>query len=655
MAVKDVFNHLGLILTLLPILASLVATTLTVTTETAFADGGSSSNGGGGEARDPNVVPVGLGKLLAASNPITYFEQIRDFKNSHPHIPMQHCSNSKLEFPQVPEKFQAAFDFQMELESTAEFPNGSCPATQPTSNKRIILPLSLEEICRNEQTAASYGSFLIELYQLSNQRIAVELIERTRSLGGRIPIVFTDRHHHPKMKEGTDEFTWFDPKTRRIFWSPRLERNTWYLLTERSTENFVLHEISHLYLARALGDQYPNEKTWHEPELAHQSFPQVTWKKVHTSEQAAMIESVANTLEGAGSNHPFVPLAMGHGLTLDFVKPNSGKQELCFGSIVEPSNSRSRFKVGHPPRNNEAYVGSALRMLITEDYEVGSEGGAPGIASRGSEAKKLNLLRAFHIHRPQNLRELALAYDQVSKSDIGSRWYREFFWEDPATRKPVFRPSDFVQDSCVELTPERERTLFTPLLTKARQALRELSLDRYASVRPYEDFKAEVNEQADELENIRGTLEQGISSAKRERIAALARSYSIVCQDDSKSFPARDEVVRKIYRKNVNQPLGTTRLFSTSEIEWVIQSECANRPVSARRDPDQYWKEFQTAAAGIRDFRARLLRFQSASPSHSEYVELIREWRRIREEPNFPRHWIEFYAAMAELKPESLP
>ena len=111
--------------------------------------------------------------------------------------------------------------------------------------------------------------------------------------------------------KGGEQLThrWFNVQDGRIYWAAKQEpcRGIACLLN-RGDVALLSHELTHLLMYRALGEDYPQEEHWHD--VSHWDSSDSWsdgWMRLKTSIPAAYIEGLANAMEyrGLTAEHPY--------------------------------------------------------------------------------------------------------------------------------------------------------------------------------------------------------------------------------------------------------------------------------------------------------------------------------------------------------------
>lgn len=626
-------------------------------------DGGSSSNGGGGELRDPTV-------LYSADDVYNYTEDLKRFKAKYPTAKFQSCLGSRLEIPAVPAPFAGLLKFELDFSQHSEVTTTYClESNSRSSTFNTSRPFSITEICNSPPLAQSYGEFVKALYEVKEAPSAMDMILRTVDSGGKIPVVLTASKKTSEQNtilpsffrngplEGTtSEFTWFEPGQGKIYWSPRSETNPIFM-KRRPDSDFILHEIGHVFLFRSLGPKYPKERIWHDPKIAYLLDRMAANMDVATSDQAAFIEALANVMESEKErSHPYLELRDRNPLPVEIYRDQkTGKNVISYQGL---SNWRRQgntldFRVEkEPPRNNENYVGSAIRMLLI-DYASSAPGRSSLVQWIESPSRKRHLLDAIQKYHPANLRELALAFDQTDHSDLGSRWYRELFWRDPLSDRLILRTSDFGKSDFITEKPIHRRLFLSPVLEQRKTSAQNEAYIELGKGYPFDRFRDDVKKKAEEILELRQSAKNAMTLKSRVAIAQWATRYPVFCSDENSSVQERDQLIHSIYNR-IQASKGTAALYSSlGMIDRNIQRGCKK---SDRHKPDeiqQVWSQFEKANLEIQKLY-ELVNGLRDHHTQARYIKLLKKWDEIWSKADGPlTDLINFYT-IAQIQPEGL-
>jgi hypothetical protein len=320
----------------------------------------------------------------------------------------------------------------------------------------MFTPLGPEmdgKICSSPVLYEAYGSLVLALRQIESrgqgQGIAAMLIRRTRDLGGKIQILLSpERQSFVAVDEAIDEPAWFNSDTGMIHWS-KIDGCSGFdcLLDGRGESGLLVHEVAHVFLARALGSKHPREGLFHDARHVRDSGAfrdkAILSMRSKTTEASAFIEGLASAFETNGSfmtTHPF--------LDSNFIQMTDG----CYRSRSSEYAVMFRQVPFAAPLDSEVYLASSLMRLLstlvfefdTSPHPKSPQGLGRVTAKFAAHSDRMKaLLEAIIRYRPTSAIALGQALDAQMKSDFGRRWLREYYFVDIVTGQkigPEFSP-----------------------------------------------------------------------------------------------------------------------------------------------------------------------------------------------------------------------
>ena len=392
------------------------------------------SGGGGGNLR---VMPLskddgGKDSIRVASMSVR--ERISRLRDAHGTRPCP--GNSNLLLPNLGSDLGPYFNLLLPVSSRET--GSSFVPLQPEMDSKI---------CNSPNYYDAYGAFILALREIESRRpwqgIARTLIRRTRDLGGKIQILLSsEAQSFLGVGELIEEPAWFNSATGMIHWGKTQDCSGFgCLIDSRGQGGLLVHEVTHMFLSRALGDRHPREGLFHDARHVRESGvyrnKAILSMRSKTSVSSAFIEGLASAFEFDGSfnrTHPF--------LDANIIQMVDG----CYRSNSTEYAVMFRQVPFSAPRDSEVYVASSLmKMFSTWFTDVDMYPTATGPRGLGlgptilsaHSGRMTAMLEAIIRYRPTSVLALAQALDRQMNSDVGRRWLREYFFIDSVTGQRI--------------------------------------------------------------------------------------------------------------------------------------------------------------------------------------------------------------------------
>ncbi|HUP58713.1 MAG TPA: hypothetical protein VM598_14740 [Bdellovibrionota bacterium] len=491
---------------------ALILLALILASSSYAKEGGSSSNGAGGSGRG---YLLGKSRWQSFKDWLTHgdFKEyqaiVQRFAEKRPEAVLLACAGkSDWRYPALPSRFE----------------------------KAVELSHSPEALCRKRGLLAAYGSLVMTLHWIAeSDEIGTFLLEAASRNSAKIRFVMSeDLNQGPEHSRDVSDNTWFDPERGAIHWSFRRDCQAKSCFGQRSNISLVRHELVHLLLWRALGARYPREAVWHDP--LHQYTPRYdnvnVWQQERTSPGAAYIEGIADAFESIGGGN-FHPRLLMPG---DFM--NLGRAQFEGKTCYWPAEA-IRLKDGEFDSGgyaaSETYVASSIGTIFESskvDPSTFSLRDDPHAWRFYHVDRMKAFIEAVIAYAPSNPRELAVALDRQTGSDLGHRWLREFFFLDYRTGLGTAREFSAVPDPgesspwyCIDNA--KKISFLTPLIRAELSRNREALWKAYGEHYSVEEVVAAIGSYVSEwqAEAARAEAETMPRARTGESLKALAKSY----------------------------------------------------------------------------------------------------------------------------------
>jgi hypothetical protein len=461
--------------------------------------GGKSSNGNGGTKKNSAMNPGNLiGLIFAARQEAAIADQTKEWARERGEELMK-CPLSQRQYPKLPEELASRMQLLIEVSDGPQ----KAGAVQQQGRRTRLAAVTSRTLCLASSAALdSYKTLILALYPKGTKldEIISTLLDESGAIETPITIILREKAAEiPARGRPILESSWFDHETGEISWSQPPLRTGFLIEGGRSPTQILRHELTHVFLKRQLGDEYPKDEAyWHDTryleKMHEEDNPGASLYafKFETSETAAFIEGFAYAMEGIfREEHLWVsPMKNVFGIL-------SHDDRACYfyQDLSWVKDKGARFQA---PVKSEVYVGSTLLNLLVREHLLG-EGETYGASGPGTVITRPDLqrvrqmLKAFKVRKPLQVGQLVEDYDRLQGSVEGWLWLREFYFSDykegPTyntaqefqliprdTKDDFFLPEPF--DICVR--DPKNNNFFSPLKDAQENELRSQSREVYA-------------------------------------------------------------------------------------------------------------------------------------------------------------------------------
>jgi hypothetical protein len=555
-----------------------------------------SGGGGGGDQPDPHVMPLnGWDSLRRIDNETA----IQNLFRTTPEAKIRKCPGSGI-YIALPNEFKGLIQISG-------------------------YETNLEPLCNDPKKLSAYQALALMLWSWRSDSFLPYLIQTTVQRGGPLVIQLEPNHQRFAARNGSvEEFTWVDAQGK-IHWSEREACRGPQCVFARSEADFFKHETMHVLLMRVLQERYPREQEWHSGNRDPFAVLYPGYQEPLADEltpQASFIEGLANAIEAPQSLHPHLKRDIN-----SLYLYNSSSSRRCYSY----PNSLSLLKVDRngfqAPFGNEDYVSTALAKL-SMDFRINSylpqtlakadaENAISWIQSTANLARLKNIVDAIAKHAPGNLEEFAQAFDLETHSNLGYRWFREFFYQDYRTgvnTRSLFQPSrDQLNTYC--LINARDHDFFTPWLEELKRQTEFRAKTAFASrVEP-----SEINEEAAEMIRKFRFLNQQPQISIQQRGRAV---QTLGLCNESRSIFERLEVIAKIAGNRISYE--TIDKISLSNLYLKPACEASEQQIT-----DPIKAEFSKVFGAILRLKSELPKVSQATTT-KKFVQFVQAYLEAR-------------------------
>ncbi|HUP56400.1 MAG TPA: hypothetical protein VM598_03035, partial [Bdellovibrionota bacterium] len=579
--------------------------------------GGTSGNGGGGDKPDTeDWIPIGpFGEIFSHQKGRPYEEIIADLVREYPELPLDACPGKpRWKVPRLPESMKDAFEFTLDV-----------PRSWPWIWKKPgLVPFSLERLCSNEALISAYGNLVIALNKMdAGDPVGTHLVLKARSLGGPIPIVITaKRQELPAIGGKIEEYTWFETGTGSVHWAVRQLCEGFGCMIARKDFQYVRHELTHVLLWRALGENYPKETVWHDTRFETDNGWGTNWVRMRTSLDAAYIEGIADAMETwSMPEHPYLMMP---GNFNSLMLKSDTKDKLCYW---EPAAMAEKEGELLGPFANEAYVASTIGALF-ESYKRQEHDKPIDVGTEVStyvwhdEALMKKFIDTIARVKPASLVPLARGLDEETGSDVGYRWLREYYFHDYRTKTNT--ASEFTREEMWKGQPTwcTDASKSDLFLTPSRNARRDEAYRKteewVASRITSDQVVADVTELLGQAAASRAHYEESLGKAEdNERLLKLGAEAEGICatEPEARKYDLDDPLIERIYRSIEREK---RYLVSMMGIWKLISDSCESKSIA--------WVD----TANSHRESAEKLRDEVTVQGTPGHVERVKAWRSLR-------------------------